>query len=163
MIKRRGILLLLVTVLMVQMCGCEAIQRKFTRKKKRKPVSPKFYQGLPEETRPNIELYMMHYVYWKTWHQELVNKAGDNTKRDRMASSEVLGHLNDMKKYLAEEKAEELQGYIDETKVLTDQIVKGGGGLNMKIGRLRQSLDNVRARIVRRFYHKKVRDYIKPN
>ena len=160
---KKIILVVMILVLVSGLVGCETIQRKFTRKTKRRPIRPRFYTAGAQETRPNIELYMMHYTYWKTWHEDLVANAGVNAKRDKMASGNALSHLNDMKKYLMEEKAEELDGYIKQTRDITDRITKDGGSLQTQIGRLKQRLDNIRARVVRKFYYKKVKDYIKPD
>ena len=107
---RKIISIVLISILAMQLAGCEAVQRKFTRKKKRGPITPRFYQEGMAETRPRIELYMMHYMYWKTWHEDLVVNAGKNAKRDKMACEELIANLNDMKKHLVNEKAKELDG-----------------------------------------------------
>jgi len=160
---KKAISIFLIVIAALELTGCEAMQRKFTRKKKRTPIRPRFYQEGAAETRPHLELYMMHYTYWKTWAEELVAKAGTNNKRDLLASREALGHLRDMRKYLSEEKAKELDIYIENTRNITDQITEGGGAPEMRIGYLKQKLDNIRARVVRNFYYKKVRDDILPN
>jgi len=152
----------LTLLLLLNLAGCETLQRKFTRKTKRKPIKPMFYAEGAEETRPNLELYMMHYTYWRAWHQDLVARAGDNAKRDEMASEEIIGHLTDMRKYLVNGKADELGVYIDEIRNLTGQITRGGGS-GMRLGYLKRKLDNIRARIARKFYYKKVRKYLKPD
>ncbi|MFH1753283.1 MAG: hypothetical protein ABH875_03775 [Candidatus Omnitrophota bacterium] len=156
---RKLLSIILIASLVISLCGCEAVQRKFTRKTKKKPITPKFYTEGMEETRPALELYMMHYTYWKSWHEDLVESAGMNSKRDAMAIANALSHLNDMKKYLVEEKAIELNGYIEKTKKITDQISKGISGTN--IGRYKQSLDKIKGGIVRNFYYKKVREDIR--
>ena len=158
---KRFVAVVLVVFLALELTGCEAIQRKFTRKTKRKTIRPRFYAEGLDETRPVLELYMMHYTYWKAWHGELVTKAGENSKRDAMAITNALSHLNDMKKYLQEEKAEELNGYIEQTKSVTDRIARGGSEMNL--GNYKQRLDTIMARIIRNFYYKKVREYIKEN
>jgi polyhydroxyalkanoate synthesis regulator phasin len=161
MIKRAAVLAL-VMLISAQITGCDSIQRKFTRKTKRKTISPKFYHEAGGETRPNLELYMTHYTYWKTWHEDLVKDGGRNAKRDKMAISEVLGNLHDMKKSLTDEKARELQVHIDETKALTDRVA-AGAVTTASLENLKRKLDNVRARIVRKFYYKKVAEYILPD
>ena len=95
--------IILVTVFAVNTVGCDAVMKKFTRKKKAKQVRPMFYkeaEGEPE--RPPVELYSMHYVYWKTWMDDLIANAGKNTKRDKRAAAEAIGNLMDMKKYSPE-------------------------------------------------------------
>jgi hypothetical protein len=160
---KRILPVVLIIFAVAELSGCEAIQRKFTRKRKRTPIAPRFYQEGEVDTRPNLELYMMHYMYWKTWHEELVAKAGENSKRDRLATGSVLTHLEDMKKYLVEEKAAELEGYIEQVREMTRLINSSSGSTDMKMGYLRQRMDNIRARIIRNFYYKKVMDHIKPD
>ena len=160
---KKAFLILLVLTTISGLTGCETLQRKFTRKsKEREPAKPRFYSEAMSETRPNLDLYMMHYVYWKTWQEELMVKAGQNAKRDSLAVSEAIGNLLDMKKYLLDEKAKELDTYIEQVKKITDEIASGGATA-VRLGSLKQKLGNIKARIVRRFYYKKVIDYIKPD
>lgn len=159
---KRIISAILISMLILELAGCEAIQRKFTRKKKREPITPRFYHEGVSETRPNLELYMMHYMYWQTWHEDLIAKAGTNAKRDAMACDEVIGNLTDMKKRLKDEKAKELDTYIEQVRKITGEI-KSGGSTLMRLGFLKQRLSNIKGRIVRKFYYKKIRDYIKPD
>lgn len=158
---KRLFLVIMILVFMFELTGCEAIQQKFTRKKKRKPIRPVFYQEGEGETRPHLELYMMHYTYWKTWQEDLIANAGENSKRDKLASEEILGNLKDMRKHLVDEKGKELDAYIEEIEGITDKITKGIAGQTTQIATLKRRLSNIRARIVRKFYYKKVRDYIK--
>ncbi|NQT07037.1 MAG: hypothetical protein HQ575_05805 [Candidatus Omnitrophica bacterium] len=145
-----------------QLVGCEAVMRKFTRKRKKKTIRPTFYQEGMAETRPHVELYMLHYTYWKTWHEELAAGAGKNAKRDRLACSEMMGNLSDMKKHLVEEKAKELDQYIKVIDGITKELQKGNS-TSIRLGFLRQKLDKIKGRIMRKFYYKKVRDYIIPD
>ncbi|MEE8359602.1 MAG: hypothetical protein V3S04_01590 [Candidatus Omnitrophota bacterium] len=156
---KRFMAVVLILFLAFELTGCETIQRKFTRKTKKKSIRPRFYTEGLYETRPALELYMMHYTYWKSWHEDLVTSAGRNSKRDAMAITNALSHLNDMKRYLLEEKAEELNKYIVQTKSITDRISKGGSEMNL--GNYKQRLDTIKTRIIRNFYYKKVREYIK--
>ena len=158
---RKIISIALIFLLLTELTGCEAIQRKFTRKKKREPLTPRFYEeGATSETRPHVELYIMHYTYWKTWSEDLAVKAGENSKRDVLACNEIVGNLMDMRKHLIEDKAEELDVYIGQTREITDEIKKGRVNY-IRLGLLKRKFDNVRMRILKNFYYKKVRNYIK--
>lgn len=152
----------LILSLTIGTTGCETIQRKFTRKKKRKILTPRFYQEGLEDTRSNLELYIMHYTYWKTWQDELITNSGKNAKRDTMASNELIGHLNDMKRYLVEEKSKELDSYLEQIKKIINEISKGGL-TTMRLELHKQRLGNIKGRIMRKFYYKKIKDYIKPD
>ena len=63
-------------------------------------------------------------------------------------------------KRLVEEKQKELDKYIDEVRRITDKM-QVGNLTNMGLGRLKRELDKVKMRVVRKFYYKKVREYIK--
>ena len=153
----------LIVFLLCGLTGCEAVRRKFTRKKKAKPVRPMFYtEEEGEPARPPVELYITHYVYWETWMDDLIANAGKNKKRDKRAATEAIGNLMDMKKYLSDEKKEEIQLYIDEVAKITEKMLTGKVA-KPRMGRLKQDLDRVRRRIVRKFYYKKVRDQIVTN
>ncbi|MBL7068965.1 MAG: hypothetical protein ISS34_03835 [Candidatus Omnitrophica bacterium] len=159
---RRLIAVVLIAAVALQLTGCEAVQRKFTRKKKREPLRPRFYRAGESETRPHLELYIMHYAYWKSWHGEMTIGSTDNAKRNIMACDEMVSHLDDMKKHLLEEKAEELDKYITRVKEITDEMKRGNFSV-MRLGYLKQELSKTGARIERKFYYKKVKEYIKPD
>ena len=63
-------------MLILDLMGCEAFTRKFTRKSK-KSDAPIEMVLVPEEYKgPNMskeEIYRQYYTYWSTWHDELLN------------------------------------------------------------------------------------------
>lgn len=158
----RLISIILVLSMAPAVTGCEAIQRKFTRKKKREVLRPRFYQEGEADTRPHLELYIMHYTLWRSWQTEILTGTSENTKRNRMSCNEIIGHLQDMKKHLVEEKAEELQLYINEVEKVTEKI-KSGGFTVMQMGHLKHNLEKLGARIERKFFYKDVKEYIRSN
>jgi len=157
---KRLLSMLLVLSLAIGLTGCESIQRKFTRKKKHKPQAPKFYQEGAQETRSNADLYMMHYIYWKTWHEDLATNAGTNAKRDRLACNEVINHLKDMKGYLLKDSAIELGGHIESIEKIASEI-NTGGSTAMRLGILKKKLGDIQMRIMKNFYYKKVKESIR--
>jgi hypothetical protein len=80
-----------------------------------------------------------------------------------MAAAGTLSHLADMRKNLIEEKAKELDVYIAEVSEITGEMLEVGSGSAARLGRLKQRLSTVGARIVRDFYYKKVRECILPD
>jgi len=159
---RRLIATALILTVALQLTGCEALQRKFTRKKKREPLKPRFYQAGESETRPHLELYIVHYTYWKSWHSEITTGSTDNAKRNIMACNEMVSHLEDMKKHLLEEKAKELDGYIGRVREITGDMKRSNFSV-MRFGYLKQELSKTGARIERNFYYKKVKEHMKPD
>ena len=147
---KKIIALALTIFLTTSLTGCEALQRKFTRKKKAKPIRPMFYKEVDgvSASRPAAELYMTHYVYWKTWMNDLIQNAGKNRKRDIRAANEAVANLDDMKEYLTGEKKEELEGYITELRKVATQV-KGVSVNAARMSRLKQELDKIKARVAR--------------
>lgn len=163
LVLKRPVPIILIISMLMSTTGCEALRKKFTRKKKAKPVRPMFYKEEEgEAARPPVELYITHYVYWETWMDDLIANAGKNKKRDKRAATEAIGNLMDMKKYLSDEKKEEIQGYIDKVSVVTEKMLAGSVSKS-RMGKLKQDLDRVRRVIVRKFYYKKVKDHIVTN
>ena len=60
----------------MNLLGCEAFTRKFTRKSKKPDatvemvLTPEEYKG-PEMSKE--ELYRQYYLYWSSWQEELIN------------------------------------------------------------------------------------------
>jgi hypothetical protein len=159
---RRLIGIVLVITFMVTVCGCAALKKKFTRKKK--PQKPTVYYDLEKYAKePNAVLYKRHYVYWKTWQEELINKLSENNyKKNARCTQGIISNLNDMKRYLSAEKAEALQPFIDEMQGLEKEL----SGKYISMGRqtrLHNLLEKRYRRIKREFSYTKVKDDIVPD
>ena len=87
---KRWLVVLVMIVLAVNLTGCEAIQRKFTRRKK-DVKSPHFYQIKKYEKKPSPLLYKQHFAYWSSWQEELIQVIGENNKKDKRCIEEALG------------------------------------------------------------------------
>ena len=156
---RRVVGAVLVLVMALQVAGCEAIQRKFTRKKKREIIKPRFYQEDGAETRPHLELYMMHYTYWKSWQEELITRGGSNAKRDLMACNELMGHLADMKKYLTGSKAEELEKTIVELSLIEPDLKKQRLTKSQKY-KITKFLEKIKRHIDKNFSYADMKEFL---
>ncbi|MCX5699317.1 MAG: hypothetical protein NTX01_06435 [Candidatus Omnitrophica bacterium] len=96
---------LLFCFLLLDLLGCEAFTRKFTRKSKKPDaavemvLAPEEYQG-PNMTKE--EIYRQYYLYWSSWQDELINaltqKASLKKKVD--CAQEALKNLVNMKMML---------------------------------------------------------------
>jgi hypothetical protein len=153
---------ILAIALITNLCGCAALKRKFTRKKKH--VKPAVYYDLEKYAKePNAILYKRHYVYWKTWQEELINKLSEkNFKKNISCAQGIISNLEDMKRYLVTEKAENLQPYIDEMRALQKELSGKYIGMGRQT-RLRNLLEKRYRRIKREFSYTKVKDYIVPD
>jgi len=151
---------MIVVALAVSMVGCDAIQRKFTRKKKKKARRPRIYQVRKYEKIPTPELYNKHFVYWQTWSAELIEVLGENVKKDRRCIQEMVGQLKDMQNILNPEKAAELQPHIDTAEDIRQTIVRGDLS-HATESRVRRTLEREDRAIKRNFITSKVKNDIR--
>ncbi|MFH1847636.1 MAG: hypothetical protein ABH825_00255 [Candidatus Omnitrophota bacterium] len=104
-------------LLTLETSGCgPAWKKKFVRKKKEKEKEVFVYREKDYSRPESSDTYKKHFLFWKTWHQELVNKLGKNRLRDNRAFDESIANLQDMKKLLTGEKAAAIEGYIAQLK-----------------------------------------------
>ena len=123
-VLRGGVLVL---ALLLTLSGCEALRRKFTRKKSRRKtqetmiVAPRDYSKHPF---PNDVMYQQHFTYWKAWNQEWVSSLHDQDSRKKIIScgEQTLANLEKMASYLVEEKKGELDVHIAKTRALQEDI-----------------------------------------
>ena len=105
---KKFLLLLVVSFLLLNLIGCEAFTRKFTRKSKKSdaPVemvlTPEEYKG-PNMTKE--EIYRQSYLYWGSWQDELINALSQKSslKKKIDCAQEALKHLVNMKMMLVTE------------------------------------------------------------
>ena len=102
--KMIGLVLILA---MVGGSGCASVQKKFTRKK----VEPThvaavmtFEEGAYQKKFSNDYYYKTHFTMWQSWHEELLNQLGGNSKKVARCAQEAAGHLTEMRRYLTPEK-----------------------------------------------------------
>lgn len=140
--------------------GCDALQRKFTRKKKPAPKVPKIVQVKKYENRPTPELYKKRFSYWASWQSELASVLGQNSKKDARCAEEIMSNLLDMQAFLVKEKAEEMQPHIDKMAKVRDDIVKGEvNPLNRDY--YKRVLDREAIAIKKKFVYSKVKEYFR--
>ncbi|MGD2279570.1 MAG: hypothetical protein PVH45_05710 [Candidatus Omnitrophota bacterium] len=131
--------------------GCADLRDKFIRKPKKEETAMKYQMVREYDVHPNLELYTKRYIFWKTWHKELLTRImEDNRKKMTVAAEQEVSNLNDMRRMLVDEKGDELQKIIDqmaeiENTLKTTRITRGN---RVKIRRKLESL----GREVRRNY-----------
>jgi len=152
----------MIVMLCIFLTGCgPQWRKKFVRKKTaEKPEQVFIYEPKEYKRDPNDVFYKRHYIFWKAWHEELVNKLGLNKKSDLRAFEESLKHLTQMKICLIDEMAEELQAHIDKLDGHYRKYKTSNLDLN-RARRVRQELDRLMLRINRSFSNKKVKEYFK--
>ncbi|MFA5311264.1 MAG: hypothetical protein WC355_03010 [Candidatus Omnitrophota bacterium] len=115
MMKRPVFILLL--VFLVNLTGCEAFARKFTRKSK-KDKAPEEMVLAPEEwSGPKMskeEIYRRYYNFWQSWQEELINvltqKASLKKRVD--CAQQSIKNLSGMRSMLNVTKQKQLDVYL---------------------------------------------------
>lgn len=153
-------IIVIITVLF-NLTGCEAVRKKFTRKKKI-VKAPRIYQVKKYEKKPTPELYKKHYAYWASWQSEIIKVLGQNHKKDMRCIEEILGNLKDMQNILVKEKADELEPRIDAlTKVR--EMIFNEDLTSIRVDMIKRKLEHEERLIKREFAYDKVKDHLKAN
>ena len=156
----KTLFMVIASSLLLNLFGCAALKKKFTRKKKSKPREELFTPVKEYDVKPSIDLYQKHYIYWFNWHKKLVVELGGNFKSDIKCVEEMIANLGDMTTLLVDEKAGELFSHIRELKKIEDVLSKRNmsGG---KKTRLKRVLEREYRAINRGFSPKKMKGYIR--
>ena len=100
-VVRRIIVTALGVWCLVVFVGCEAFIRKFTRKPKNKKSDVQEMVLVPEEYKgPQMskeELYRQYILFWKSWHDELLNSLSSSRSHKKRVSciDEAIKNIND--------------------------------------------------------------------
>lgn len=153
---KRCAVILLLFFLAFGMTGCDALQRKFTRKKK-VVKAPRFYQLKKYTRKPSPELYKQHYAYWESWHGELIKVLGQNSKKDKRCIEEAVGHLKDMQNILIPSKADEMEPHIVKMERARDVVLRGNLAF-AGIDEVRRTLESEDRAIKRYFCYARIKN-----
>jgi hypothetical protein len=118
---KRLIAICLAAALACGLAGCDAVQKKFTRKKKT-VKAPRIIQEQKYDIKPTPELYEKHFSYWRSWSSEMIQRLGDNHKKDMRCIEEILGQLADMRRLLVPEAGDKLVKHIRRYEEIRDTI-----------------------------------------
>jgi hypothetical protein len=166
--KNKNVLVVIAYVLVCILClaGCESLQKKFTRKKKmtgpkeEMVIVPRDYEANP---LPSDVRYKQYFVYWKSWNQELVTAINDQAPFKKIVScvEQAKTNLTKMVTLLKEEKAKELEVYLNQTEVLRLQIENAKTLPSSYMGNLRYTAERILSNVNRLFDMSKMREYLK--
>lgn len=159
---KRWMMILAILFLAAGLTGCEAVQRKFTRKPKATVKMPHFYQLKKYTMKPSPELYKQHFAYWASWQEDLIQSIGQNHKRDMRSMEEALGHLKDMQNILIPSKAEEMQPHVERMEGAKDIIFRSDLSFTDR-DYVRGILEREDRAIKRDFCYGKVRNDLRKN
>ena len=149
----------LILSIAVSLTGCDAVQRKFTRKRK-EVKTPHFYQLKKYARKPSPFLYKQHFAYWASWQEELIQVIGENHKKDKQCVEEALGNLLDMQRILIPSKAEAMQPYVDKMEWAKNIIFRGDLDFANKY-EVKRTVERVERGVKSDFCFGKVKDFIR--
>ena len=149
---------LVVIVLCLSIAGCAGVQRKFARKKKEesKPLPVITTYDYAKELRVD-ELYKKRFLFWKSWQGELIDRMDDGYKKRAECFDQLMLNLEEMQKYLNDEKYKTLGSFITEIKSLGPDVKK----IDLRGSeryRITQALEKTKRLIDKRFSYTKVKD-----
>jgi len=161
---KRILLVLLSGFLLLDLLGCEAFTRKFTRKPKKSDAAiemvlvPEEYQG-PNLTKE--EIYRQHYLYWNSWQDELINALTQNAslKKKVDCAREALKNLVNMKMMLVEDAQKNFDPEIAKLNGLLADIKSDIYGQNNNWNL--RTARKIKASIHKNFVYPKIRNYLK--
>ena len=150
----------LILFLIFSLVGCEAFVRKFTRKPKGEPkkeelvLVPEEYQA-PQRT--NEQIYREYFMFWKSWHDELINAFVGNLSQKKQLDclNEEVKNLKQLKPLLKEEKQRKLDEYLRQLDDLAQEIKKGRFGKTMDMQRM--TAERIRRNIIKDFSFPKIK------
>jgi len=142
--------------------GCSsAWRKKFVRKKKKeKPAQVFVYEPQEYQSESYSVVYKRSFLFWKAWQQELIYKLGNSRISDTRTFQEALKNLGEMKACLIEQKAAELQGYINKLEKFFKEY-KSRTISSVQARQMRRDLDRLMLRIDKAFRYTKAMEFIK--
>lgn len=161
--KRTGFVIV-VCVSVVCLNGCEAFARKFTREPKDKTaafdvvLAPQQYAdtGLPVEDQAR-----QLYVFWKSWHTELVSalETAQGYKRKVQCANEAVSSLRRFADLARDEYSQKARAYADELDSLKGLVEKDTMGMRNSVNAQRAA--RLLGRIERDFRYSRIADYLR--
>lgn len=148
--------------LLLSLTGCDAFVRKFTRKPKKENLpreemvlSPIEYEA-PKMSKE--ELYRQYLLYWKSWHDELIESlsSGSNRKKQFDCAAEAIKNLEQLKILLNEDAQKRLAVYLKQLTDLTDSIKKDTYASDVSSHRL--NAERIKRNILRDFSYSKIKE-----
>jgi len=155
---------LLFCFLLLDLLGCEAFTRKFTRKSKKSDAVVEMVL-IPEEYKgPNMtkeELYRQYYLYWNSWQDELINALNQKAslKKKVDCGQEALKNLVNMKMMLVVDAQKNFDSEIAKLNDLLADIKSDVYGANDSHN-LRVA-EHIKSNIHKGLIYSKIRNYLK--
>lgn len=158
---RKWFIFIIGIILVINLTGCEAFVRKFTRKSK-KDKGPEEMVLAPEEWKgPKMtkeEQYRQYFLFWKSWHDELINslQLSSTQKKKIDCAQQAMKNLIGMRSLLNESKQKQLDVYLKQLADLQNSIQSDIYGT--AINSYRQDSDKLKMNIQQRFSYDDIKN-----
>lgn len=161
---RKPVIFILGLALLVNLVGCEAFVRKFTRKSKKEKapeemvLAPEEWKG-PQMTKE--QMYRQYYTFWKSWQDELINVLSQSAplKKKNDCAEQVVKNLLGMRGMLNETEQKQLDVYLKQMTDLKSTIKSDIYGTSNNSNR--QQAERVRRNILQRYSYSDIKDDLK--
>lgn len=116
--RRQVLCSVVAAVLVLNVCGCAGLARKFRRENKRAAEQKESMVVVPEQyplqSLDRSARYEQVFLFWKSWHEELIAALAGvpNRKKVREALAESVKNLEQMQVLLAPQQQESLGAVI---------------------------------------------------
>jgi len=145
--------LIVILLLVIDLAGCDAFVRKFTRKKKNDGPQEELVLT-PEEykdTRSSEQKYRQLFMYWKAWQDELIESLlmNKSLKKRVDCAEQALKYLGEIKPLLDVKKQQELGAYLIRLADLKDMVSDDTYGARNHYYRLKA--ENLRRSVLQHF------------
>jgi len=160
--SKKFIIIFALLIICLELVGCDAFVRKFTRKKKKDNlpqeemvISPVEY---PAPVLNKEQLYRKYFLYWQSWQDELIDALLYPTSHKRMidCAGQSIENLKSMQAMLNDKAKAKLGSYIDRMQALKSKIENNI--YNQEISYERFSAERVRRDVFRDFPYHKIKD-----
>jgi hypothetical protein len=161
---RKPVIFILGLALLVNLAGCEAFVRKFTRKSK-KDKAPEEMVLVPEEWKgPKMtkeQMYRQYYLFWQSWLDELISVLSQNAplKKKNDCVEQVMKNLLGMRAMLNESEQKQLDVYLRQMADLKSAIKSDIYGASNNSNR--QNAERVKRNITQRYTYSDVKDKLR--
>lgn len=146
------------------LCGCETLEKKFTRKRKPKGntedvvLAPRDYSAHPFSS--DI-LYKQYFVYWKSWNQELVRALGERASQKKVVDclEQSLVNIKKMKSYLVADKKTALLTYEQKLESMKNFVTQKVSLLPSQLDSLRYDAERILSSVNRIYDPRKMKEF----
>jgi len=144
--------------LVLNLMGCEAFVRKFTRKKKDTGQKEEMVLA-PVEYKPamdHAQSYKQYLLFWKSWQDELISALLSNAsvKKRLDCASQAIKNLISMKALLSQDKQAIMDKYI--VRMIDLQEMVANDTYSRSASNHRQKAEDLKMDILREFSFNKV-------